>query len=332
MNFSNENYKLIALNTSTNDYSHTHTPGEAFFILINSIEQTDLDNLCKYISNYYHELDPSLNMTIDESYKITQNLDLDIETKNIIYNIAKKCIKDGLTLGTKTINKGTINTSEWLSHSIYVAEVCSTLAIHLNLDDKCAETLGLLHDYGRKNIHSFNHTILGFENLIDIGWYSEAIGCLTHSFLNAGRCSNNEPALEGFYVDNNGNPKWKENSYKDDLTLFLENYNYSPYDLLLNIADLTATSKGITTIHERIADIATRRTIDKTNRGYFLCDLINTLIKILNKTNQNSENYQFIKTTSDVSLENIENYLKIISSHFYKTFFVQEKIDYKKTL
>ena len=55
MNFSNENYKLIALNTSTNDYSHTHTPGEAFFILINSIEQTDLDNLCKYISNYYHE-------------------------------------------------------------------------------------------------------------------------------------------------------------------------------------------------------------------------------------------------------------------------------------
>ena len=332
MNFSNENYKLIALNTSTNDYSHTHTPGEAFFILINSIKQTDLDNLCKYISNYYHELDPSLNMTIDESYKITQNLDLDIETKNLIYNIAKKCIKDGLTLGTKTINKGTINTSEWLSHSIYVAEVCSTLAIHLNLDDKCAETLGLLHDYGRKNIHSFNHTILGFENLIDIGWYSEAIGCLTHSFLNAGRCSNNEPALEGFYVDNNGNPKWKENSYKDDLTLFLENYNYSPYDLLLNIADLTATSKGITTIHERIADIATRRTIDKTNRGYFLCDLINTLIKILNKTNQNSENYQFIKATFDVSLENIENYLKIISSHFYKTFFNQEKKDYKKTL
>ena len=56
MNFSNDNYKLIALNTSTNDYSHTHTPAEAFFILINNLEYNNIDNLCKYISNYYHEL------------------------------------------------------------------------------------------------------------------------------------------------------------------------------------------------------------------------------------------------------------------------------------
>ena len=282
MNFSNDNFKLLALNTSTNDYSHTHTPGESFFILINNIEPYKLDNLCKYIINYYHELDPNFKMTLEDSYKITQNLNLDIETKNTIYQIAKKCIKDGLNLGNHTINDGKINTSEWISHSVYVGEVCQILASQLNLDDKCAESLGLLHDYGRKNEHSFNHTIKGFEDLINLGWYSESIGCLTHSFLNGGRCSNNETALDGFYVDNNGNPKWKKNSQKDDLTLFLEHYNYSQYDLLLNIADLTATSKGITTAHERIEDIATRRQIDPTNRGYFLCDLINTLIKILN--------------------------------------------------
>lgn len=320
MTFSNEEFKLLAINIPFNDYSRIHSPGESFFILIHKIDKEDLSNLCQYINNYLKELDSSTSITLEDCYNMTQNLNLKEEEKNIIYSLAKKCLQDGLPLGTKVINNN-INTSDWIGHSIYVAEVCKILAKFSNLDNKCAESIGLLHDYGRKFDHSFNHTIKGFEELINLGLYSEAIGCLTHSFLNGGRCSNNEPALEGFYVDNNGNPRWKKNAYKDDLTLFLENYRYSPYDYLLNIADLTATGKGIVAPHIRIKDIATRRVIDKTNRGYFLCDLINTLIKILNKTNQNTENYQFIKATSDIDIKHIEDYLIQVSKVFYNTFF-----------
>ena len=332
MNFNSEESKLIALNTSTTDYSRVKNPGTAFFLLIHNLSKEELNNLCKYIQNYFYESNPSEMLSLEDCYTITQNTNLNEEEKNTIYQLAKSCINDGFHLGTKTINNGKINTSSWLSHSINAALVCQTLATKLNLDDKCAETLGLLHDYGRKLDHSFNHTILGFEELINIDCYPEAIGCLTHSFLNGGRCSNNEPAVEGFYVDINGNPKWKQNAPKDDLTLFLENYKYSQYDYILNIADLTATDTKILPPHERIADIATRRKIDPTNRAYFLCDLINTLINFLNKTNCNTKNYQFIKATPNISINKIEKYLKTISSHFYQIYFTTPKNNFEKTL
>lgn len=324
MNFNTEEFKLIALNTNITDYSRVKSPGTAFFILIHNLVQEDLINLCQYIQNYYLELNPNESLSLKDCYNITQNINLNEEEKNTIYQLAKNCIKDGLHLGTKTINDGKINTSSWISHSINAAQVSQTLATKLNLDDKCAETLGLLHDYGRKFNHSFNHTILGFEELINIGCYPEAIGCLTHSFLNGGRCSNNEPALEGFYIDQNGNAKWKPNSPKDDLTLFLENYKYSPYDIILNVADLTATDSKILPPHERIADIATRRKIDPTNRAYFLCDLTNTLIQLLNKINYNQENYQQIKATPNKDIKSIESYFTQVSKSFYNIFLTKE--------
>lgn len=330
MTFSNEEFKLLAINIPFNDYSRIHSPEESFFILIHKTDKEDLSNLCQYIINYFKELDPSTSITLEDCYNMTQNLNLKEEEKNIVYSLAKKCLQDGLPLGTKVINNN-INTSDWIGHSIYVAEACKILAKFSNLDDKCAESIGLLHDYGRKFDHSFNHTIKGFEELINQGFHSEAIGCLTHSFLNSGRCSNNEPALEGFYVDKEGNPKWHPNTKKDDLTLFLENYKYSPYDYILNIADLTATGKGIVAPHIRIKDIATRRVIDKKNRGYFLCDLINTLIKILNNNYLNTYNLQYIKATPDISLEKIENYLIEVSEIFYNHFFVNN-ITNNKTL
>ena len=66
-----------------------------------------------------------------------------------------------------------VNTSSWIAHCINTAQVCKILATKINLDEKCAETLGLLHDYGRKFNHSFNHTIIGFEKLIDLGNVTE---------------------------------------------------------------------------------------------------------------------------------------------------------------
>ena len=228
--------------------------------------------------------------------------------------------KNGNHLGSKTINDGKINTSSWISHSFYSSEVCSSLATILGLDKNTAKITGLLHDYGRKFDHTFSHTIKGFEALIDIGWDNEAIGCLTHSFVNGGRCSNNEPAVEGFYVNDNGEAKWKEGAHKDDITLFLEHYKYSDYDILLNIADLMATDKGIVSPDQRIADIATRRVIDPTNRGYFLADITNIFISILKKLNLINKNVIYIKADKNTTLEEIENYFNKVSSYFFNVF------------
>lgn len=85
---------------------------------------------------------------------------------------------------------------------------------------------------------------------------------MTHSFVNGNRCANNEPAEDGFYVDDTGNPRWEENTAKDDITKFLENYQYNEYDNILTIADLMATDKGIVSPFDRIEDIATRKKLD----------------------------------------------------------------------
>ena len=313
MKFTNEKFKNYALNINPIDSSQVQSPSDAFFLLINGVNKQDLENLLTYILNYYLELTPNLDITIDDCYSITQNIHLNKSEKEVIYNLAIKAVQDGKSLS-------------WISHCINAAQVCKTLAIRTNLDEQCAETLGLLHDYGRKYTHTFEHTIIGFEELTKLGWTNEAISCLTHSFLNGGRCSNNEPAEPGFYVDENGDPKWKKGTKKDDFSLFLESYTYSPYDYLVNIADLTATGSGIVPPHIRIADIATRRTIDPTNRAYFLCDLINTLIKLLNNCNS-TNNFEYIKATPDKSLEEINDYFIKVSNEFYKVFFAPNKKD-----
>jgi len=210
-----------------------------------------------------------------------------------------------------------MNTSSWINHALNASIVAKNLAQTFNVNENNASTLALLHDYGRKFTHAFNHTLKGFEELSNIGWYNEALGCLTHSFLKGGRCSNNEPALEGFYVDDNGNPNYSSIK-KDDIALFLENYTFTDYDIILNITDLMTTDKGILPPHERIKDIASRRQIDPTNRGYFLAEFTNILIDIINK--ENNTNLNYIKATKNISLKEIENYFTKISEIFYNTY------------
>lgn len=316
INFSNEKYKFIAMSLGHSKESN-HSFNDAFFLLINGVSFDNLDNLCKLIQNYYSN---SINISLEDAYRLTQNNSLDEIEKDIIINLATDCIRSGNSLGSKTINEGKINTSEWINHCYYSSDVCGTLAKNLGIDENTAKTLGLLHDYGRKFDHSFNHTIKGFESLVDLGWYNEATSCLTHSFVNGGRCANNEVAVNGFGLDKDGNAIWKENAEKDDITLFLENYKYSDFDILLNVADLMATSKGIMSPKERIEDIATRRLIDTTNRGYFLAEFTNVLINLLKKLNLIDDNIPYIKDDENTSLEQIQNYFNNVSEYFFKAF------------
>lgn len=318
LSFSNGSYKEFALNITNNNYN-IHKSEDAFLLLINGLPFNDLENLCHKIKDFYSKsFNSNFNLSLEDCYKLTQNTNLPQEEKNIIKNLALECLKEGKHLGNNTILDGKINTSSWLSHSIFMSESCAALANCLNLDVDKARTLGLLHDFGRKYDHSFNHAIKGFEKLCDFGWYGEAIGCITHSFVNGGRCSNNEPAIDGFFIDEYGNPNWKDSAKKDDITLFLEKYDYNEYDLILNIADLISTDKGLVSPSTRIADIATRRTIDPTNRGYFIADFTNLLIDFLNAINTNINNFKKIKAHKNISIDEINNYFNTVANQFFK--------------
>lgn len=308
MNFSNDKYKNIAINFKF-DENRVHSPEDAFFLIINEMDFDELSNLCLKIQSRYP------GISLEECYLLTQNYSLDKDMKKEILDCAYECINEGKYLGTKTILGGKINASSWLSHSLNVSIVTSILAKNLGLNFEVAQTMGLLHDFGRKYSHNFNHIINGFEKLIDYGYYSEAIGSLTHSFVNGGRCANNEPAIEGFNLDEYGNPFFEKETNKDDITLFLEKYRYNGYDMLLNIADLIATDKSIVSLKERLDDIATRRVIDLKNREYFLSEIINLLNYIL-------YNCQYIDNFEKISPneKNMEGILKNTSDKFYKFF------------
>lgn len=309
--FSNEKYKKKALNTLKTKKSN-HTVGDAFLLITKDLPKEDLSNLTSLMHN-------ELNLPIDVCYNLTQNNKTNSITKSKIVDLAYKCIESGKALGERTINDGKINTSSWISHVLYEGKLAKQLAAKLGVDPTTAQIQGILHDYGRKVTHSFEHVTKGYEKLVDEGWEEEAISCLTHSFLNGGRCASNEQAEEGFYVDENGSPSWKPETQKDDITLFLENYEYSTYDTILNIADLMATSSGIVSPYDRIQDIATRRKLDPTNRGYFLSEFTNTLIDTLRKTGgEVPENMKKeIKATPYISIDEINEKFKSASDLFY---------------
>ena len=182
-----------------------------------------------------------------------QDLNSPDEFKRAALECAFSIIENNEYLGTKIIN-GKYNASAWISHSLNEGKLCSIIASSLGLNPDVAMKLGILHDIGRKKIHTFMHTILGYELLVDYGLEDEAIATLTHSFLpdvrkfdlRGSRCANCDKSLDGLIVDSNIDESFESEENKDDMTLFLENYEYSIYDLILNISDLMAMSSGIT--------------------------------------------------------------------------------------
>ena len=326
--FSNDYYKRKVLEDEHKCNSEK-TVEEALFLLINGVTQEDLSNLCVAIKVYFKKGKNPVSLSIEECYKLTQGENIDNkniynkDVKNIIYRLAYKCIENGIPLGSKTIMDGKINTSDWIGHSLFEGKVSGQLAQKMGLDIATAQKLGILHDYGRKVTHNFDHVIAGYEMLVDNGWETEAIGCLTHSFLSGGRCSSNEQAEEGFYVDDKGEPNWIEDTVKDDLTVFLENYKFSEYDNILNIADLMATSYEIVSPSERIADIATRRKeFDPVNRSYFLAELTNSLIEMTKelggKIPENME--EKVKVAKGVTLEEVTGKFEKASKIFFSIY------------
>lgn len=330
--FSNEEYRRKALKTNKIEKTK-HSVGEAFLLLVKDLSQEDLSNLLESMQKYF----APKKLTIEDCYKLTQGenvseLEVNENLKNTMVDLAYQCIENGKTLGEKTINDGKINTSSWLSHVLYEGKLAKELAMKLGVDPVTAQIQGILHDYGRKATHSFEHVTKGYEKLVDEGWENEAVSALTHSFLNGGRCASNESAEEGFYVDEEGNPAWKDGIEKDDITLFLENYKYSKYDDILNVADLMATSDGIVSPYDRIQDIATRRTLDTTNRGYFLAEFTNKLVEFLKESGAKvPENMsEDLRATPDISIDELNEKFREVSDVFFEYYKENISLDVKK--
>ena len=331
LNFSDESYKEKALkSTGYGQVGGSRTAGDAFLQLIQGVSKEDLSNLCRKLQEDFRG---EGELTLDACYDITQGNITGIDelvqkmkgksTGEYLMALAYECIeKDGVHLGDKTINEGKINTSSWLSHSLYEAKVAQRLAEKMGLYSEKAAVLALFHDYGRKATHDFTHVVKGFEMLTDLGWEAEARACLTHSFINAGRCANCDPAEPGFYIDENGNPAWDNEEYIDDIAEVLNGMQYDEYDTILNIADLMATDKGITTPYDRVYDVATRKTPDPKNRSYFLSEFTNKLLEVMQSDAPRSN--------ALMSIREADERFKKVSGVFYKFLYPEIEHESKK--
>ncbi len=345
LNFNNHDYFVIANQIAQNgcQYVNTHTPLSAFLICIKDLPFGYLDNLCRHIQSYLDQ--HGLDATLDECYLLTQNQGslrltnfFQSSSQNLL-DLAYECLMTDQFLGTQKVVGTDLNSSSWLSHSLYEGLVAKELAEMVGLDSATAQKLGLLHDIGRKKTHRFGHVVEGFQILVDAGWLDEAFCCLTHSFLSIKQANGLRhggrfcdcgavPTFEGpngvekvASIDCDFNVIWNDSAPKDDMTSILECYNYSPYDCLLNLADLMATANGITAPHLRVADIATRRTADPVNHNYFLATLTTNLYEFMSNCGIIVTDYQnsYSKSPND-----IENIFTNVSTFFYDQYLIHK--------
>lgn len=310
LHFKNDYYFNKAINVlSKNEinFKNKLEKEDALLVLLKDVPSGDLSNLC-------NELSKQLNITIDDAYKLVQNSD---NYKYQIFSIALNLVQNNIYLGNN--QDGKFNTSSWISHSINAALVAYNLANMLNLDSDYAFVYGLLHDFGRKYIHNFNHVVKGFEELVDLGLEEEAKACLTHSFINGGRYCSMEPACKGFYLNHDNKEKYEDELQIDDLSKVLKFSKYTDYDRILNIADLMATASGAVSSKNRIKDILTRRENleEAPNWKYFLVSYYNLLVYILNKLDNN---LKLIEIDMNLSLEKTKELLWNISDMFYNMY------------
>ena len=168
------------------------------------------------------------------------------------------------------------------------------------------------------------HVIKGYEYLYLCGLKDEAICSLTHSFLpvqidtllRGNRCANCDPAIDGFYIDSDGNGVFEDDTKKDDITLFLDNYDYNMYDVILNISDLMAMSSGIVSPYDRVQDVYTRKTPDSRNSSFFKVCFINTLRRVLYIMTNDLKYSNYYNYNDFISAEDIEKLFIDVSTEF----------------
>ncbi len=254
-----------------------HDRYDCFFELINSLDIDFLDNLIELMQE-------RLNLSKDECYKILQNKNTLKELKIKVFDLAYECIDNHKSLGSG-VSDYKFSKSAFISHSLEEARLCSLMAKKANLDTDKAFKMGLLHDYGRKYNHSGLHITLGFKKLFSLGYITESIGCLTHSFLNDNYFACYNPTDEYKVNDDLNIIYIKESVKENELYKFISTYTYTDYDRILNLADLMTSANGVITPEKRIIDIEKRRKMTDNKRKFFIKELSETIYWYLKKIN-----------------------------------------------
>lgn len=254
-----------------------HDRYDCFFELINSLDIDFLDNLIELMQERF-------NLSKDECYKVLQNKNTLKELKIKVFDLAYECIDNHKSLGSG-VSDYKFSKSAFISHSLEEARLCSLMAKKANLDTDKAFKMGLLHDYGRKYNHGGLHITLGFKKLFSLGYITESIGCLTHSFLNDNYFACYNPTDEYKVNDDLNIIYIKESVKENELYKFLSTYTYTDYDRILNLADLMTSANGVITPEKRIIDIEKRRKMTDNKRKFFIKELSETIYWYLKKIN-----------------------------------------------
>lgn len=148
-----------------------------------------------------------------------------------------------------------LDVNKWVKHCIFVAIAAGRIAERLNLDSDYAISLGYVHDIGRKISHP-NHTIAGYEYMINNGYFNEARSCLTHSFID-----------NNIYYAAGGLPQGQDRF--DYMNNFLLSTELTIYDNIVQMCDLFCLETGFTTIEKRLLDITLRKGVYSNSSLHF---------------------------------------------------------------
>lgn len=142
----------------------------------------------------------------------------------------------------------------WITHGKCVGETAAVIAKALGLDVEFAETLGMLHDIGKRGTKEVTfHDILGYEYIRNLGYDERyASVCLTHSYLN-----NDDTCVAGGYLP--------ENAFR---TEYVKNHPYTEYEKIINLCDLMCSTRRMT-VEARMIDLLSRKGIHE-NSAYHL--------------------------------------------------------------
>lgn len=145
------------------------------------------------------------------------------------------------------------NPGPWREHSYAVAIAAEKLANAINeksgtklLDPNLAYTVGLLHDIGRQEGHTYiRHVYDGYHFLKDLGYYTAPKICLTHSF--------NLKDVDDYI----GKVDISEEQMHE-LRQLLEKTEFDDYDRMIQLLDSTCGADGTKNLEQRMNDVKER--------------------------------------------------------------------------
>jgi HD superfamily phosphodiesterase len=140
-----------------------------------------------------------------------------------------------------------LNPGQWVLHSQLVGEAARVIANSVQgMDADLSEVAGILHDIGRRYpLRSIRHCIDGYKIMMENGYPFIARICITHSFQ--------IKDIESY--------SGKHDISQEEaifISKYLQEIDYSDYDLLIQLCDALVDGKGYCLIEKRLVDVAIR--------------------------------------------------------------------------